>query len=74
MSINLLDGMKYIGHRMRDGWKKPLPFYRFTCKKHGDQENYPQGYGNELRCPECLKEITNIRDVLWNLPSVPRGT
>lgn len=51
-----LSGYVYTGHKTRPGWRGSLPFYRFTCTKHGEVENYPQGYAEILRCPECDKE------------------
>ena len=43
----------YVGHRRLPGWRAPLPFYAFTCPKHGVVESYPQGYRETLRCPRC---------------------
>ena len=46
----------YVEHRQLEGWKGPLPFYRFRCPKHGMVESYLHGYYEVLRCPECDKE------------------
>jgi hypothetical protein len=46
----------YVGHRWRSGWRAPLPFYAFTCPRHGVVLSYPHGYGETLRCPRCLDE------------------
>ncbi len=43
----------YTEHRMRHGWRKPLPFYAFKCPKHGIVEDYPHGYKGRLDCPKC---------------------
>ena len=47
---------KYIGHFMKEGWKRELPFYVFKCPKHGYVIDYPHGYNQRLECPECVKE------------------
>jgi len=39
--------------RSRPGWRGELQFYAFRCPVHGLVENYPQGYGEVLVCPEC---------------------
>ena len=39
--------------RSRHGWRGELQFYAFKCPVHGLVENYPQGYGEVLVCPEC---------------------
>jgi hypothetical protein len=39
--------------RSHPGWKGELQFYAFRCPVHGLVENYPQGYGEVLVCPEC---------------------
>lgn len=61
--MNILERIKnhrsdatYIGHKTRPGWHGSLPFYRFFCPKHGEVENYPQGYAQILRCPTCDEE------------------
>ena len=47
---------RYVGHRQLEGWKGALPFYEFKCLVHGLVENYPHGFAEILRCPECDKE------------------
>jgi len=49
--------VKHIGDFMKEGWTGELPFYRFKCPKHGQVVSYKKGYAEELRCPECHKEI-----------------
>ena len=51
-----LNGYIYIGHRIRPGWRAPLPFYLFKCPVHGMVQNYPMGYAEILRCPLCDEE------------------
>ena len=51
-----LSGHDYVEHRQLEGWSGALPFYRFRCPKHGLVENYPMGYAEILRCPQCDKE------------------
>jgi len=46
-------GEVFIGNRMKQGWKKPLPFYAFKCETHGLVEDYPHGYNERLECPKC---------------------
>lgn len=46
-------GAAPTGRRSRPGWKGELQFYAFRCPVHGLVENYPQGYGEVLVCPEC---------------------
>ena len=46
----------YVEHRQLEGWKGPLPFYRFRCRKHGLVESSLHGHYKILRCPECDKE------------------
>lgn len=54
--IMTLQGYVYVGHRMRDGWRGPLPFYKFKCPVHGEVEDYPHGYAQRLECPLCKTE------------------
>jgi hypothetical protein len=51
-----LSGYVYTGHRRKQGWKGPLPFYTFKCPIHGIVENYPQGFAGKLFCPKCSEE------------------
>lgn len=37
------------------GWRGKLQFYAFICPEHGIVEDYPHGYQQTLRCPECIK-------------------
>ena len=46
-------GARLAGFIRKPGWSGELPLYRFRCRIHGEVENYPQGYRDELRCPEC---------------------
>ena len=39
--------------KTRPGWKGYLQFYAFECPDHGIVEDYPHGYRQVLRCPEC---------------------
>ena len=45
-----------LGKHRKPDWKDDLPFYAFKCKRHGVVVNYPQGYAQILRCPECERE------------------
>jgi len=49
-------GHVFIGHRIRSGWKRSLPFFAFTCLVHGLVEDYPHGYTDRLDCPMCQRE------------------
>ena len=51
-----LDGYIYIGDRKLPGWRQPQPFYAFKCPVHGTVYNYPQGYGQTLKCPQCIND------------------
>ena len=44
-----------VGRKKRQGWKGPLMFYAFKCKKHGVVTNYVSG-GRTLKCPKCMYE------------------
>ena len=57
-----LHGRVYTEHKMRQGWKKPLPFYAFKCDEHGLVENYPHGYEGRLDCPKCVQSINSARE------------
>lgn len=46
-------GRIYIGHRKREGWSKPNPFYLANCPEHGPYEDYPHGFRGKLLCPKC---------------------
>ena len=46
----------YVEHRKLPGWSGFLPFYRFTCNKHGKQVSYLHGHRQRLICKECVKE------------------
>jgi len=53
----LLTGKAFVGYRkLSPKWKEALPFYAFRCPKHGLVEDYPHGYHERLKCPECVKE------------------
>ena len=47
----------YLGHRRMPGWTGKLPFYAFTCEKHGVKVNYPSGFRKRLICDECRREL-----------------
>jgi hypothetical protein len=53
--------MTLVEYRQEEGWKKPLPLYRFRCEKHGLVESYPQGYMMRLVCPKCLEEQSSSK-------------
>ena len=45
-----------IGKFKLEGWKRPIPWYLFECKKHGLVTNYKCGFSQKLICPKCFKE------------------
>ena len=45
----------YLEHRIRIGFRGEMPFYAIRCEKHGIFEDYPHGYANLLKCPECVR-------------------
>jgi len=47
----------FIGKRKLEKWTGEIDFYKFYCVKHGWRENYPMGYNELLKCPDCLKEL-----------------
>ena len=49
-------GSTFLHYRKLEGWKAPLPFYAFLCKKHGIQVGYRLGWKKNLICPLCAKE------------------
>jgi hypothetical protein len=51
-----LGGCVYVGDRMREGWRGPIPFYAFRCPRHGVVEDYEHGFSRYLCCPKCLEE------------------
>ena len=51
-----LSGYKYVGERVRDGWKGSLSHYAFWCPVHGLVESYPHGHDQRLECPLCVEE------------------
>ena len=57
-----LRGRVYTEHRMKPGWKAPIPFYAFKCNEHGLVEDYPHGYEGRLDCPKCVQSINSARD------------
>ena len=46
----------YVEHRMYRGWSGYLPFYGFTCDKHGYVIDYKHGHREKLSCPKCVDE------------------
>jgi len=52
-----LSGYVYVGDRMKEGWKAPIPHYAFKCPKHGTVVNYAHGFNQRLECPECRREV-----------------
>jgi hypothetical protein len=46
--------------KTRSGWRGYLQFYAFECPEHGIVEDYPHGYRQVLRCPECREKRQNI--------------
>ncbi len=57
-----LNGRVYTEHKMRHGWRAPIPFYAFRCDKHGLVEDYPHGYEGRLDCPKCVQSINSARE------------
>ena len=51
-----LNGYLYVGDRLKEGWKEPLPHYAFKCPIHGIVIDYPHGYEQRLECPKCREE------------------
>jgi len=45
-----------IGKQTRSGWKGPMMFYAFKCRKHGYVSNYVSGT-RTLRCPKCQESL-----------------
>ncbi|UCD45009.1 MAG: hypothetical protein JSV27_00410 [Candidatus Bathyarchaeota archaeon] len=60
MKLRLI-GQAYFDHRTLPGWKGALPFYAFTCPRHGVVEDYPHGYGQRRDCPMCQREKELLR-------------
>ena len=50
-----LQGNLYLGDKVEEGWKEPVPLYMFKCPIHGYVESTVHGRAR-LECPECLKE------------------
>lgn len=67
LKLRLL-GQAYIDHRTLPGWKGPLPFYAFTCPRHGVVEDYPHGYEQRLECPMCRREEELLRKFAGEAP------
>ena len=56
--LKLRAGLRvYLGQLKMPGWRGELPFYAFTCPKHGVKVSYPSGYRERLICDECQKEL-----------------
>ncbi|TRO55442.1 hypothetical protein E2P71_02675 [Candidatus Bathyarchaeota archaeon] len=49
-------GITPTKRRKLPGWRGELQFYAFKCPTHGIVEDYPHGYGQTLRCRECVKQ------------------
>ena len=49
-------GLDYVEHRLYEGWRDYMPFYRIHCMKHGEIVTYPHGYMGLLQCPQCFAE------------------
>ena len=45
-----------IGEETRPGWKVPLMFYAFRCKKHGYVKSYVKGFDQRFECPKCWED------------------
>jgi len=56
-----LSGYVYVGDRMKEGWKEPIPHYAFNCPKHGLIIDYAHGYDQRLECPKCREEDKTIK-------------
>lgn len=52
-----LQGHVYVGDKLEEGWKEPLPYYAFKCPIHGIVYDYPHGYDKRLECPICRDEL-----------------
>jgi hypothetical protein len=46
-----------------DGWKAPIKFYRFKCKRHGWVVDYAHGFNARLYCPICQHEDLRALEV-----------
>ena len=44
---------KLVGFDQHEGWLGELPFYEWKCNIHGLVQNYEQGFGYVLECPDC---------------------
>ena len=51
----------FLGNRIKLGWVGEMPFYAFRCEKHGIFEDYSHGYGNLLKCPECVPKSKSLQ-------------
>ena len=51
-----LKGHVYVGDRVKEEWKEPIPHYAFKCPKHGIVVDYLHGYRQRLDCPICKEE------------------
>lgn len=56
-----LEGHVYVGNKMKEGWKEPIPHYIFMCPIHGLVEDYPHGYQQRLECPLCKQSAKKER-------------
>lgn len=36
--------------------REAIPIFAFNCPDHGIVADYPHGYGQKLRCPQCEAE------------------
>ena len=50
------NGHVAVGDYLRSGWKAPITFYAFRCRKHGLVCDYPHSNWETLSCPKCLDE------------------
>ncbi len=64
IKLNLLEkillhlfGKVYVGTFKKENWRSAMSFYAFTCKKHGVQVSYPNGWKKTLKCHTCYDTI-----------------
>ena len=51
-----LIGDVYVGPRTHRGWRRAEPHYLVRCSRHGLYLDYPHGWGEVMRCQECMCE------------------
>jgi hypothetical protein len=53
--ILAVNGRVYLYDDTLPGWSRPAPFYGFKCPVHGYVVNSPQGWDEDLFCPDCKR-------------------